>query len=463
MLGRVLKKIKRKLKKAAPRFELGIKDLQSSALPLGHAAENEISISNSNRISQTEQNLLFLCNGHGEDTIACSIMDALHKINPNISQEVLPLVGDGKAFSKLVKNGWLTKIGPSTILPSGGFSNQSFRGLILDLKTGLLASLWRQWSLIHRSAKNGRMIVVVGDLLPLLFAWASGANYFFIGTPKSDYTWASGPRSALSDLYHRLKGTEWDPWECWLMRSERCMMVSVRDKITVRGLRNHGVKALSLGNPMMDGISRKECPNNLKKYRRLILLCGSRLPEAYENFQKLLIAIQPIQISSSISVLVPLSSSSMRKKIGWILRDSGFKPAKDLTGENGISETWEKDSLLMIIGFKQFSYWAKWGEVGVANAGTATEQLVGLGIPCISLPGKGHQFNFNFAKRQSRLLGGAVSVAEGNESLAKKVEFLLTYDIDREIIGLRGAKRMGPEGGSHSIAIHISTYLSKCL
>ncbi len=26
------------MKKAAPRFELGIKDLQSSALPLGHAA-----------------------------------------------------------------------------------------------------------------------------------------------------------------------------------------------------------------------------------------------------------------------------------------------------------------------------------------------------------------------------------------------------------------------------------------
>ena len=38
VLGRVLKRIKRKLKKAAPRFELGIKDLQSSALPLGHAA-----------------------------------------------------------------------------------------------------------------------------------------------------------------------------------------------------------------------------------------------------------------------------------------------------------------------------------------------------------------------------------------------------------------------------------------
>ena len=463
MLGRVLKKIKRKLKKAAPRFELGIKDLQSSALPLGHAAENEIFISNSNRISQTEQNLLFLCNGHGEDAIACRVIEALHEINPDFSYAVLPMVGDGQAFTKLVNDGWLAKIGHSTFLPSGGFSNQSFSGLALDLKAGLLANLWRQWILTHRSAKEGRIIIAVGDLLPLLFAWASGADYFFIGTPKSDYTWASGPRSTFSDCYHRLKGTEWDPWEYWLMRSSRCRMVAVRDKITARGLRNHGVKALSPGNPMMDGISKRECPNDFQKYRRLILLCGSRLPEAYQNFKKLLIAIQLIQLSSPIAVFVPLSSSSMRKKIELILIDSGFKPTYQSAVEHGVSETWEKNSLILFIGFNQFSFWAKWGEVGVANAGTATEQLVGLGIPCISLPGKGHQFNFNFAKRQSRLLGGSVAIAMGYETLAKQVSFLLNSDFDREIIGLRGSKRMGPEGGSRSIALSISTYLSEGL
>ncbi len=463
MLEGFLRKIKGKIIKAAPRFELGIKDLQSSALPLGHAAETEIFISNSNRISQTEQNLLFLCNGHGEDTIACRVIEALHEINPDISHQVLPMVGDGKAFTGLVNDGWLDKIGPSTFLPSGGFSNQSFSGLVLDLKAGLLGSLWRQWTLIDRSVKEGRIIVAVGDLLPLLFAWASGANYFFIGTPKSDYTWASGPRSSLSDCYHRLKGTEWDPWEYWLMRSSRCRMVAVRDKITARGLRNHCVNAISPGNPMMDGISKRECPDDFKKYRRLILLCGSRLPEAYQNFKKLLIAIQLIQLTSSIAVFVPLSSSSMREKIELILLDLGFKPNYQSTGENGISEIWEKNSLLILIGFNQFSSWANWGEVGVANAGTATEQLVGLGIPCVSLPGKGHQFNFNFARRQSRLLGGAVAIAKGYETLATQVEFLLNSDFDREIIGLRGSKRMGPEGGSQSIALSISTRLSKGL
>ena len=107
VLARVLKKLKRKLIKAAPRFELGIKDLQSSALPLGHAAEKGNFISNPNRISQTQQKLLFLCNGHGEDTIACRVIEALHEINPDISLEVLPMVGDGKAFTQCVKDGGL--------------------------------------------------------------------------------------------------------------------------------------------------------------------------------------------------------------------------------------------------------------------------------------------------------------------------------------------------------------------
>ena len=460
MLGGFLRKIKRIIFKAAPRFELGIKDLQSSALPLGHAAENEISISNSNRISQAEQNLLFLCNGHGEDTIACQIIEALHEINPDICQEVLPMVGEGKVFNKFVKDGWLAKVGPLTFLPSGGFSNQSLSGLVLDLKSGLLRSLWKQWTVLHRSAKEGRIIVAVGDLLPLLFAWASGADYLFIGTPKSDYTWTSGPRFSLSDFYHRLKGTEWDPWEYFLMRSNRCKLVAVRDKITARGLRNHGVEAISPGNPMMDCISKTNCPKDFETYRRLILLCGSRLPEAYQNFKKLLIAIQLIQISSPLIVFVPLNSSSMSTEVETILIELGFKANVESIYGIGISKIWKKKSLLILIGFNQFSSWAYWGEVGVANAGTATEQLVGLGVPCVSLPGEGPQFNFNFAKRQSRLLGGAVCIAKGYETLAKQVEFLLNSDFDRYSIGLRGSKRMGPTGGSNSLALIISNYLS---
>ena len=46
---------------------------------------------------------------------------------------MLPLVGMGGVFDAAEQAGWLTKIGPKASLPSGGFSNQSLRGLLADL------------------------------------------------------------------------------------------------------------------------------------------------------------------------------------------------------------------------------------------------------------------------------------------------------------------------------------------
>jgi uncharacterized protein (TIGR03492 family) len=196
-----------------------------------------------------------ICNGHGEDLIALRILEAVHRLKPQLPLEVMPLVGQGRAFTAAVKAGWLQRIGPTATLPSGGFSNQSLRGLLRDLGAGLPLLSWGQWRLVQRQAQQGRFLVAVGDLLPLLMAWASGAGFGFIGTPKSDYTWRSGPGRHLSDRYHRLKGSEWDPWEWMLMRSKRCQWVAMRDQLTARGLRRHRVAAQAPGNPMMDGFN----------------------------------------------------------------------------------------------------------------------------------------------------------------------------------------------------------------
>ena len=63
-------------------------------------------------------------------------------------------------------------------------------------------------------------------------------------------------------------------------------MVAVRDKLTVRGLKRHRIDAYFLGNPMMDGLQRELPLKNLVSYRRLLLLAGSRLPEAKTNFKR---------------------------------------------------------------------------------------------------------------------------------------------------------------------------------
>ena len=91
--------------------------------------------------------------------------------------------------------------------------------------------------------------------------------------------------------------------------------------------------------------------------------------------------------------------------------------------------------------------------------GTATEQLVGLGVPALSLPGKGPQFTRGFALRQSRLLGGAVIPCLNAKQLAKRMEVLLQNDSLRNSLGKIGARRMGLDGGSVALAKLIIKFL----
>ncbi len=439
-------------KKAAPRFELGIKDLQSSALPLGHAAGEESLHSSPDRISERSSSLLVVCNGHGEDLIALRVIEAVHKIAPNLVIEVLPLVGEGNVFNRALPIGWLRKIGPSARLPSGGFSNQSFWGLVADVFSGLILLSWKQWRLIRLSARQGQKILAVGDFLPLFFAWSSGASFGFIGTPKSDYTWRSGSRKALSDFYHSLKGSEWDPWEYMLMRSARCRLVAVRDRLTARGLRRHGVLAQAPGNPMMDGFCLDPLPSSVAEFRRLLLLCGSRMPEAATNFKRLLGSLKNLDNQVPLVVFVPLGAQPTVQEIASSLAMNGFSPAPIFDQSIGADSCWVRGACFVLIGAGQFSRWAHWGEIGLANSGTATEQLVGLGVPALSLPGRGPQFTVPFAFRQSRLLGGSVILCKTQEFMTNQLKFLLWDDEYRKNLGLIGMRRMGPPGGSSILA-----------
>ena len=439
-------------RKAAPRFELGIKDLQSSALPLGHAAAREPAFPPADRISEGSKGLLVLCNGHGEDLIALRILEALHRRAPQLHLCVLPLVGEGKAFHQAMQQGWLTLVGPSAPLPSGGFSNQSLKGLIDDVLAGLPLLTWKQWRCLRLHRHQVHAVLAVGDLLPLLMAWGSGLRFGFIGTPKSDYTWCSGPGHSLSDWYHRCKSSEWDPWEWATMGSRRCQLVAVRDRLTARGLRRHGVQALAPGNPMMDGLLRRDPPIALERCRRVLLLCGSRMPEALTNAERLLSSLQKFQSSVPLTLLMATGSQPSLEALEPILRKLGFQACPPPADALDAQACWLKGPQMLLIGCGRFNRWAGWAEVGLATAGTATEQLVGLGIPALSLPGRGPQFTQGFAQRQSRLLGGSVTPCRSAEELRRRLAALLDNGGLRDQLGAIGRQRMGPAGGSAELA-----------
>ena len=401
--------------------------------------------------------LLVLSNGHGEDLIALRLIEAFRRQAPGLEVAVLPLVGVGQAYAGAEAAGELRRVGPRQPLPSGGFSNQSLTGLLQDLAAGLPLLSWHQWRIVRRWGRQGLPILAVGDLLPLLLAWAGGGPYGFLGTPKSDHTWASPApagwgRSPLADGYHRAKGSEWDPWEWALMGRRRCRLVAVRDRLTARGLRRHGVRAVAPGNPMMDGFApAPPLPPWLQGRRRLLLLPGSRLPEALGNLRGLLAALPPAEGSPPISVLLATGSRPDAAELAAPLTAAGFVPGAPPEG-SGATALWRRGPLELLVGPGRFAAWAPLAELGLATAGTATEQLVGLGVPALSLPGPGPQFKAGFARRQSRLLGGAVQPCHGPAELRHRLVALLADDGERARLGRIGRRRMGPAGGSARLA-----------
>jgi uncharacterized protein (TIGR03492 family) len=406
--------------------------------------------------------LLVLSNGHGEDQIALRLMEALLARRPGLAVFALPLVGEGSAFAAAELHGLLQRVGPRQALPSGGFSNQNLAALLADLGAGLPLLSWRQWRIVRSWGRTGDPVLAVGDLLPLLLAWAAGGPYGFLGTPKSDHTWASPPppgwgASPLADAYHRCKGSEWDPWEWALMASHRCRLVAVRDRLTARGLRRHGVTALAPGNPMMDGLKATPLPTWLAGRRRLLLLPGSRQPEAQRNLRRLLTAL-PEHPREPTTVLLPTGSRPTPAELTALMAAEAFRPMDPPPGSESAA-AWRRDDLELLIGPGRFETWAGWSEVGLATAGTACEQLVGLGIPALSLPGPGPQFQVGFARRQSRLLGGAVQPCRDPAELQRRLRELLADGAERRRLGAIGRRRMGAAGGSARLAELIETRL----
>ncbi|MEB3316981.1 MAG: lipid-A-disaccharide synthase-related protein [Cyanobacteriota bacterium] len=411
--------------------------------------------------------LLVLSNGHGEDLIALRVIEALRRLQPSAKLSVLALVGEGAAFTAAREALGLACLGPCRPLPSGGFSNQSLSGLLRDIAAGLPVTTWQQLQVVRRWGATGQPILAVGDLLPLAMAWLGGGPYGFIGTPKSDFTWKtpSPPgwgSTALADRYHRWKGSEWDPWEWGLMGHRRCRLVAVRDRLTARGLQSHRVAALAPGNPMMDGFERRPLPLPWRRRRRVMLLPGSRLPEALGNLERLLASLpDPSQCDrlGGLTVLMPTGQGLFRSlEHAALFAAAGFRPQPPPPG-SGARSGWQRGALEMWIGPGCFEAWAPWVEVGLATAGTATEQLVGLGLPALSLPGPGPQFTRGFAQRQSRLLGGAVLPCGHPEEMRAELLALLHDHTARQRLGRRGRRRMGPAGGSARLAALINERL----
>lgn len=399
---------------------------------------------------QTFTKLLSLSNGHGEDEVAVRVLRQLQQRCPDWELRALPLVGEGRAYEQA---GIPIYGSVRAAMPSGGFIYMDRQRILQDLKSGLLYLTWSQLKDCRRWASEGGAILAVGDIVPLLFAWFSGASYTFIGTAKSEY-YLRQDDTALKTRrwpWKRWLDCDYLPWERSLMQHHRCQAVFPRDRLTAQFLQQWSIPVFDLGNPMMDDLEPKGVLTRdlLPEHAATVLLLpGSRPPEAYENWTLILEGITPLAQQGEnlvfIAAIAPLLDANQLESIATAWRWQHH--------ESSCPYLWltlhQSHLLIAKQGFNDGLHLA---DLAIAMAGTATEQCVGKGKPVITLHGKGPQFTWAFAEAQTRLLGSSIHLIENPSHLCAQVIALLQQS-EPQTYHHNGQQRMGDPGASRRIA-----------
>ena len=414
--------------------------------------------------------LLCISNGHGEDAIALPVLQELRKLSPSAQIVTLPIVGVGKAYS----GNDFSIAGNVQTMPSGGFLNKDNRQLVRDLQGGLVGLTIDQIRTIRSWAKSGGKILAVGDIVPLLFAWLSGADYAFIGTAKSEYYIRDSQGKILDSQRDSIEvktGSYYFPWERWLLSRDRCKAVFPRDKLTAKILREHQVEAFDLGNPMTDGVAPD--PNTPIFYQRQLaqrelarplivtLLPGSRPPEAYTNWAQILVAVNSLipvfkqQEIICLAAITPTLDLDILQgnlvELGWI---QVVDPNTALTNliPDGAAIYYRRNHITVVITTQAYPQCMQKGDCAIAMAGTATEQFISLGKPAFIMPGDGPQFTASFAEAQTRLLGESVILVAHAQDMGVEMQRLLQQPDRLQSIAQNGLLRMGTPGAAKRIA-----------
>jgi uncharacterized protein (TIGR03492 family) len=421
--------------------------------------------------------LLVLSNGHGEDIIAARILQALQSTPHPPEIFALPIVGEGRKYQELN----IPVIGSVRIMPSGGFLYMDGHQLMRDVRGGLLQLTWTQikairyWVNTQKQAHRQCAILAVGDIVPLLFAWVSGANYAFVGTAKSEYY----VRDETSLLERHTKGARWEnfsgsiyhPWERWLMTRPHCQAVFPRDSLTAKILKKMSVPAFDLGNPMMDGLEptfpsqsffrANAEQEELARPLVVTLLPGSRPPEAYNNWETMMVAVSSLMAdlrenSRNAVFLAAITPNLNLDTLCQTLQYSGWLSQDKIEGNIPINDpqalTFKQNNAYLILTTNAYNDCLYLADLAIAMAGTATEQFVGLGKPAIIIPGEGPQFTPAFAEAQSRLLGRSVILVPRAEKMGQVVRSLFNNPDELYLISQNGLQRMGKPGAAQRIA-----------
>ena len=382
--------------------------------------------------------ILLLSNGHGEDLSGSLLGQELRDLGHDV--QALPLAGLGRPYLQAK----LPLLGRSHEFSTGGIGYTSLKGRLTELLQGQIFYLFRRLIRLLRHADRFDLIVVVGDVIPVIAAWLSQR-------PVATYL------VAYSSHY---EGRLRLPWPCaTLLSSQRFLSVFSRDQLTADDLSEQLQRAVVfLGNPFMDPVLQP-APPLPPAQSRIGLLPGSRRPELENNLRLLLAVVERLTAAPDLSLdLALVPSLSDAELEAWAARGGWRFTGSKLEHPTGLSVHVHRGAFQAVL---------QGSDLVICMAGTAAEQAVGLARPVLQLPGHGPQFTAAFAEAQRRLLGPTVFCADGeagsdgnlNRSARLALQLLERSRTDHALTQqcrIEAQRRLGSSGGGRRMADAIS-------
>lgn len=348
-------------------------------------------------------------NGYGEDAMASLLAEKLMAQFPSSKVTGFPLVGKGEQY---VQRG--VKVGPVlSVTPTGGVVKYRFSDLVMDIKSGLLGHIKRQYRVWDSLKGHIRTPVCVGDVYLFLHSLlGQGLSPILIATAKTTYLHGHWRAERL------------------LLRC-RARSVWSRDRETAIELLSSGVPARFDGNPIMDLVGDNRTGGFAwPKGKRVLILPGSR-DRAYSDVRLLLdSALEMAKVEDCCFVAVMAPTLDLKRLVegcpGWskegefIAHEEGFVKVNLYTGP--VADAAEKAQVLIGLG------------------GTANQVCAGLGVPVVSILEKGKLV-------QQKLLGSAeLLVPPTAQDLAQAALLVLSDKKLAQSMARAGRTRLGPPG-----------------
>jgi uncharacterized protein (TIGR03492 family) len=370
--------------------------------------------------------ILFISNGHGEDSIAAAIAS---RLPPGFSAEAYPTLGSGGAYT-----GICPIVGPRAALPSEGWRNVK-GSLGRDIGSGGLRTIWPGLQFVRRVHKLYDRIVVVGDIVGVAGCLVAGAH-------KITYL----------DVYKTGFGRGYSALEGWLIQ-RTARTVYCRSDALAAPLRQIGVDARFAGNVMMDAIPRGDydAASRRTRMRAVTLLPGSRQLVG-ESFALQVAALRKLPPEAVPDIFLAVAGTISPAALADA---AGLTLAGPASGEAADIGTLSDGNLTIHMARGAFGNLLEASDLVLSQAGTATIQALGTGRPAITFINP--RDRGSRVRDENALSGEARAVVPPEpEAIASVMQKLLTDDAERTRLAAIGRERIGGPGAMAAIIASIT-------